>query len=300
MPKHVRVKTGCLKCRSRKKKCDETKPVCRGCERNFLECTWPNTNSHPVSIGLGGSSFQFRDRGSEGEHGQPSPQVPPDWQHDLISFPLASNSPLGQNPSPWDAAVFNLDLTTPASSHIIVDDHSDGSFIRCPTRSPQTIPDPALAGHVSDASANHALVVSQPLQALEDTPLGEPRASPSFFPNHMSSWADQDFHDFGHYLVKTSASMWSGFTSSNPFLTFLVPLALCDDLLLNLILTQSALHRAITAGVELATTAQKHYDKSVSLFRRASYMHSPESGSETLHTVGISALVLCFTEVCGS
>ncbi|KAH9234870.1 hypothetical protein K456DRAFT_1834740, partial [Colletotrichum gloeosporioides 23] len=36
-----RVRTGCLTCRGRKKKCDETKPRCRGCERNRLECKWP-------------------------------------------------------------------------------------------------------------------------------------------------------------------------------------------------------------------------------------------------------------------
>uniref|UniRef100_A0A8H7K1E1 Zn(2)-C6 fungal-type domain-containing protein n=1 Tax=Bionectria ochroleuca TaxID=29856 RepID=A0A8H7K1E1_BIOOC len=38
----LRVKTGCLTCRSRKKKCDETKPVCIGCERNGFLCEWPS------------------------------------------------------------------------------------------------------------------------------------------------------------------------------------------------------------------------------------------------------------------
>lgn len=36
-----RVKTGCLTCRSRRKKCDEKKPLCTGCIRNDLPCTWP-------------------------------------------------------------------------------------------------------------------------------------------------------------------------------------------------------------------------------------------------------------------
>lgn len=36
-----RVKTGCLTCRSRRKKCDEKKPHCTGCVRNHLSCTWP-------------------------------------------------------------------------------------------------------------------------------------------------------------------------------------------------------------------------------------------------------------------
>lgn len=37
-----RTTTGCLTCRKRKKKCDEVKPICTACERNFLECEWPD------------------------------------------------------------------------------------------------------------------------------------------------------------------------------------------------------------------------------------------------------------------
>ncbi|PCD28580.1 hypothetical protein AU210_011139 [Fusarium oxysporum f. sp. radicis-cucumerinum] len=37
----LRTQTGCLKCRKRRKKCDEVKPQCKGCIRNGLECTWP-------------------------------------------------------------------------------------------------------------------------------------------------------------------------------------------------------------------------------------------------------------------
>ena len=37
-PKRSRVKTGCIPCRLRKKRCDEQKPVCSGCERNHLIC----------------------------------------------------------------------------------------------------------------------------------------------------------------------------------------------------------------------------------------------------------------------
>lgn len=33
--------SGCLACRRRRKKCDETWPTCKACVRNFLECTWP-------------------------------------------------------------------------------------------------------------------------------------------------------------------------------------------------------------------------------------------------------------------
>ncbi|EXJ83941.1 hypothetical protein A1O3_04608 [Capronia epimyces CBS 606.96] len=37
----LRGKTGCLCCRRRRKKCDEKKPSCNACLRNFLICVWP-------------------------------------------------------------------------------------------------------------------------------------------------------------------------------------------------------------------------------------------------------------------
>ncbi|KAH8645710.1 hypothetical protein BX600DRAFT_556119 [Xylariales sp. PMI_506] len=40
MPK-LRTKTGCLTCRTRRKKCDETHDRCLGCLRNHLQCVWP-------------------------------------------------------------------------------------------------------------------------------------------------------------------------------------------------------------------------------------------------------------------
>ena len=37
-----RTKSGCAACKLRKKKCDERKPRCEGCQRNYLLCTWPS------------------------------------------------------------------------------------------------------------------------------------------------------------------------------------------------------------------------------------------------------------------
>ncbi|KAE8151573.1 fungal-specific transcription factor domain-containing protein [Aspergillus avenaceus] len=40
-PAYLRTKTGCLTCRRRKKKCDETTTTCRNCARRWLSCEWP-------------------------------------------------------------------------------------------------------------------------------------------------------------------------------------------------------------------------------------------------------------------
>lgn len=49
IPKFTRKKTGCLTCRARRKKCGEQKPVCIGCSRNHLLCTWPPSSSHKLA-----------------------------------------------------------------------------------------------------------------------------------------------------------------------------------------------------------------------------------------------------------
>ncbi|KAJ5831719.1 C6 zinc finger domain protein [Penicillium riverlandense] len=40
-PAHLRTKTGCLTCRRRKKKCDETRLACLNCAKRGLICEWP-------------------------------------------------------------------------------------------------------------------------------------------------------------------------------------------------------------------------------------------------------------------
>src|SRR5690242_2584008 len=35
-----RSRNGCLTCRSRRKKCDENRPICNGCVKNKLQCVF--------------------------------------------------------------------------------------------------------------------------------------------------------------------------------------------------------------------------------------------------------------------
>ncbi|KAJ6097043.1 hypothetical protein N7499_001417 [Penicillium canescens] len=48
-PAHLRTKSGCLTCRKRKKKCDETQRTCLNCARQRLECIWQSDRRHCVS-----------------------------------------------------------------------------------------------------------------------------------------------------------------------------------------------------------------------------------------------------------
>ncbi|RGP65179.1 ATP-dependent zn protease [Fusarium longipes] len=53
---HPRSKNGCLTCRSKRKKCDEAKPVCTGCTRSKQECIWPTPNGDQADKQLGSHS----------------------------------------------------------------------------------------------------------------------------------------------------------------------------------------------------------------------------------------------------
>ncbi|OGM50925.1 hypothetical protein ABOM_000715 [Aspergillus bombycis] len=44
----LRTRTGCLECRSRRKKCDEKPPQCGSCAKKNLICTWPSANSQTL------------------------------------------------------------------------------------------------------------------------------------------------------------------------------------------------------------------------------------------------------------
>ena len=52
MQKPLRGKKGCLCCRKRRKKCDERKPTCLACERNFLGCIWEQSVWEPSRLNM--------------------------------------------------------------------------------------------------------------------------------------------------------------------------------------------------------------------------------------------------------
>ncbi|KAH1548702.1 hypothetical protein KXX57_001465 [Aspergillus fumigatus] len=54
-PAHLRTMTGCLTCRSRKKKCDESGSPCQNCVQRKIECVWPGRRAGLLAHS-GGSS----------------------------------------------------------------------------------------------------------------------------------------------------------------------------------------------------------------------------------------------------
>lgn len=67
----LRSKTGCLRCRARRIKCDELKPVCRACRRWHFVCTWPRPTEDRAVEDLRLRNFPVIPRAVNG-HGFPA------------------------------------------------------------------------------------------------------------------------------------------------------------------------------------------------------------------------------------
>lgn len=99
-----------------------------------------------------------------------------------------------------------------------------------------------------------------------------------------------------HYLANTADVMANGTTPINPFLVQIVPLAFTSDLLLQLVIAQSAAHRAFRRRDESDAVANSHYTKAIQLFRHGvnDFIQGKESNPLMLL---VGALLMCFTEV---
>ena len=118
----------------------------------------------------------------------------------------------------------------------------------------------------------------------------------------LPGYSPDSFELLSHYLATTADCMANGSTPVNPFLVQIVPLAFTSDLLLQLVLTQSAAHRAFRRQRDHHqqhqpddAVAQGHYTRALRLFRRGvtDFLDGKETNPLML-TVG--ALVMCFTE----
>jgi hypothetical protein len=112
----------------------------------------------------------------------------------------------------------------------------------------------------------------------------------------MPGYDAESYQLLSHYLATTADCMANGSTPVNPFLVQIVPLAFSSDLLLQLVITQSAAHRAFRSRDESDTIAHNHYTKALQHFRRGvtDFIDGKESNPLMLL---VGALLMCFTEV---
>lgn len=279
----LRVRTGCLTCRARKKKCDEGKPNCQGCLRNELDCQWPPEQPPKPTrqVVIGGSISSEHESGS-GPGSSKSSWTPP--QGEEVTEELARDMSLPQ-----------LQRTPHQSPGDITDtllEHFGTPFFELSNRLLATEDHPAATPETTAAEApGSPLRPSTSALALNEAI----PAQPSFMPQ-----LDQvRFSLFGHYIEKTARSMANGTTTSNPFLVQLLPLTVSSGLVLESVLTQSCAHRAVRGPTITEIESFSLYSTSLRYLRTAIETVSCQTNHDLLALV-VSMLILCFTEVSDS
>lgn len=256
-----RVRTGCLTCRRRKKKCDETHPICAGCRRNDLSCQWP-----PDVLGKRDS---LEDEAQVPAIEECRPNIFDATEGlDGMSMPRSPSSQ--RAPS----------VSSSAGHSVTTGDQPEDTMLHEEIHNQRRLSTATGGSPTSDA-----LVTSVPVG--------------NAFPRSLSMLPGYDAESYqllSHYLATTADCMANGSTPVNPFLVQIVPLAFSSDLLLQLVITQSAAHRAFRSRDESDTIAHSHYTKALQHFRRGvtDFIDGKESNPLMLL---VGALLMCFTEV---
>ncbi|KAI1072917.1 hypothetical protein LB507_008951 [Fusarium sp. FIESC RH6] len=202
-----RVQTGCLTCKRRKKKCDERKPNCGDCQRLCLGCTWPTERQ---------------------SRGRLNSWTSESWLNADQVIELSSN----QSPSSChstDSGQSTLDLSIAdllcQMSNAIPDD--------------MTAPLQDISWDLSPDSTW--------LDILPDTPAAESPPTttlslytPSLLPD-MTSPHDKALLNHYSTIVAFVLSRHPN-TASNPYTSYIVPMAVSNQLILHCVLALSATH----------------------------------------------------------
>lgn len=164
-----RTKTGCLTCRKRKKKCDETKPECTNCVRGGFVCagyppqrgSWPKPESKPAQVNIESKDPNYVPPGAYGMPQQPSP---------------FGNQPMSSGQKSRDPLVYNrlqpsLRITPPQGRPL----QSDDDRLTASTMPSASVVSPdnklsAISGYTTSAvSAGVANVFPTPVSAAPNT-----------------------------------------------------------------------------------------------------------------------------------
>ncbi|KAF4961923.1 hypothetical protein FSARC_9964 [Fusarium sarcochroum] len=217
---HPRSKNGCLSCRSKRKKCDEVKPVCTGCTRSKQDCVWPTSDKNQQQ-----------------------------------------DTQLGSN-----------------SEGVTESDHSNQQLvITLGTSSAPTVP------IVSQAT-------SEPLS---------PQAAPTY--GNLAYLTDDSRPLYQQYLDFTAEMLTRGPSEDgNPFINYLLPLAISNELVLDCVLAIGGAHLTVNdntaRGPGLEVTTRGHYARVLAgLQKLLSYETGqivPEVNAQTRSTKSSEVLLI--------
>lgn len=271
-----RVQTGCLMCKRRKKKCDETKPRCGDCRRLCLDCAWPPERSKDKS------QSTLRETSTEKSNGDTS----------VIEIPLRqSQSPtLSASSSPHSNGSAN------GRSHSNADQDTKPNFAVVKQNG-----SPSEAEAASD-KVSWELSTSPPTWVDVFTPPsnGSPQDAvdvngtlsiyvPQLLPQLQT---DKDRALMNHYSTIVSSILSRRSSSSNPYNHYLLPMAQSNDLVLHCILALSANHWR-KMQPPLGNRGIYHQSKATSALAHL----LPHVDKQSADIALVASLLLCMTEL---
>lgn len=209
-PRRSRVKTGCICCRIRRKKCDERRPICSGCHRNKLICSWTSTQS---------------------AHGRSSDSG---WRTRLESGEGVGQVGEGLICMPAGASRYKDAIKT------------DGGSL-APMEVPAPCTEVACQQQITRISPGMNFPLSHCLFQSEICGT----ASPKSFTSRIL---------FEHYTNETAHRLSTVHGNDNPFITYVLPIAHSDSIVMDVVLAVSGAHiSSSTSDLELKSASFEHY-----------------------------------------
>jgi hypothetical protein len=266
--KHKRTRSGCFTCRSRRIKCDETRPTCERCRKGSRDCVYPSPSSTSSKSGaraagkarINRPQSQSSDSSGKVEVEALSPLEP------IIDEEEPESAVSGSRPSPRGNRSHHKSPSTQSPS---VRQSDTSSFIKEQSSSPSTESSRLESMSVRSGSIGHSTADLLSNARLPD--------DLRFYLNFH-----QDFMTPPHFFLRQSCSH---FIHHN-----LVELALQYEPLLYALVGFAAYHHTLHSSGGKLYTFLKYYNKALILLRKS-------LGSGEQHTEATLCTVLVLTTI---
>ncbi|KAM0249541.1 hypothetical protein ACHAQJ_009008 [Trichoderma viride] len=295
-----RVQTGCLMCKRRKKKCDETKPRCGDCRRLCLDCAWPaerpkdKLTGAVLTVGAPGPvAADLVDSRDVSIQEPVAVDVMTDVTTELII--RGGNSP----------AMSSSSSSSGSGSHYSLDHHfsglppvsSSGNDFELELTAEGVVWDPHGSSPVgwhesitpmsydSPRSDSHDSLTVSPISSMSSLSVYKPQVLPQLTSSH-------DRALLNHYITIVSSLLSRRMSTSNPYNGYLLPIAQNNNLVMHCILALSANHWRKLQPL-LADRGIYHQSKATQALARL----LPHVDKSNADIALVSSLLLCMTEL---
>ncbi|PKS09077.1 hypothetical protein jhhlp_003691 [Lomentospora prolificans] len=263
--KHRRTRSGCFMCRSRRVKCDETRPICERCKKGNRECIYPDlpTSKAPGSQAptKGGAATQPQQMTSP-ESSTGAEELEPELDSKLEPIPDEDEDAEDSERPSWQ----HTSSQAPSGA-------ASPNQTKSSTR--QSSETPSLDGSKSSPSGSPATSSSMTLNAYQlqdpslqvNNTLSDWSHLPADFQYYLNSFCQNITHH--HYCLPNDPDRF--------FYSMLPNIALQDDALLNAVVGFSAYHETLTKPDGKVEDFLKYYNKSVTLLLNSLKRREPQT-----------------------